>query len=120
MITKQQRARRRAARTRYTLSKRNKGLLRLSVFRSNRQIYAQIIDDKKAVTLVSASSRDKTLRASLPRGNDKEAARAIGLAIGQRAVAQGIKSVVFDRGAYQFHGRVRELAEGARAAGLQF
>jgi large subunit ribosomal protein L18 len=93
---------------------------RLSVFRSNKHIYAQIIDDTKGHTLVAASTLDKELRDKLQKTLNKEAAREVGRLIGKRALEKGIKKVVFDRGGYKYHGRVKELAEGAREAGLEF
>ncbi len=93
---------------------------RLNVFRSSKHIYAQIIDDVQGITLVSASSNDKELKASIGYGGNKEAAKLVGKAIGERAKAKGIEQVVFDRGGYLYHGRVKELADGAREAGLQF
>lgn len=90
---------------------------RLNVFRSNANIYAQIIDDVNGVTLVSASTLDKSIEG--PNGN-KEAARKVGALIAERAKAKGIENVVFDRGGYIYHGRVQELAEGAREGGLDF
>lgn len=90
---------------------------RLSVFRSSKNIYAQLIDDKAGVTLVSASSMDKNFEG---KGSDKEAAKKVGMAIAEKAVANGIKDVVFDRSGYIYHGRVKELAEGAREGGLNF
>ena len=90
---------------------------RLNVFRSEANIYAQIIDDAKGVTLVSASSLEKGFEG---RGNNCEAAAKVGEAIGQRAKDKGIDTVVFDRGGYLYHGRVKALAEGARKAGLEF
>jgi len=93
---------------------------RLNVFRSLKNIYAQIIDDTTGHTLVAASSLDKELRGKLAHGSNKEAAREVGKLIGQKALEKGIKSVVFDRGGYLYHGRVKELAEGAREAGLDF
>jgi len=90
---------------------------RLNVFRSNANIYAQIIDDASGVTLVSASTLEKDFEGG---GTKKEQAKKIGLAVGKKAVAAGIKKVVFDRGGYQYHGRVKELAEGAREGGLEF
>jgi large subunit ribosomal protein L18 len=91
---------------------------RLCVYRSEKNIYAQIIDDVAAVTLVSASSIDKEFGDVL--GSNKEAAKLVGELIGKRAIEKGIKQVVFDRGGYVYHGRVKELAEGAREAGLEF
>ncbi len=90
---------------------------RLSVFRSNKNIYAQIIDDTKGITLVFTSSVGKDFDGV---GNNKEAAKKIGKDIAKKALDKGIKEVVFDRGGYIYHGRVKELAEGAREAGLQF
>ena len=90
---------------------------RLNVFRSNANIYAQVIDDINGVTLVSASTLEKDFEG--PTSN-KEAARKVGKLIGERAKAKGIDTVVFDRGGYLYHGRVAELAEGAREAGLEF
>ena len=93
---------------------------RLSVFRSNRHIYAQIVDDFAGVTLVSASTRSKGLRDDLAKTGDKSAAEVIGSAIAKEAVSVGIKAVSFDRNRYRYHGRVRVLAEAARKAGLVF
>ena len=89
---------------------------RLNVFRSTKNIYAQIIDDVKGVTLVAASSLDKEFNGN---GGNKEAARKVGEMIAKRAAEKGISQVVFDRGGYIFHGRVKELAEGAREGGLK-
>ena len=89
---------------------------RLSVFRSEKNIYAQIIDDVAGNTLVAASSVEK----DFGPGTNKEAARKVGKLIAERAVAKGIEEVVFDRGGYIYHGRVKELAEGAREGGLKF
>ena len=91
---------------------------RLCVFRSLKNIYAQIIDDTAGKTLVSASSIDAELKANY--GGNKEAARAVGKLVAEKAIAAGIKDVVFDRGGYIYHGRVMELAEGAREGGLNF
>ena len=90
---------------------------RLNVFRSTKNLYAQIIDDVKGVTLVAASSLDKEFNGN---GGNKEAARKVGEMIAKRAAEKGISQVVFDRGGYIFHGRVKELAEGAREGGLKF
>ena len=90
---------------------------RLNVFRSSSNIYAQIIDDVKAVTLCAASTLDKEFTGN---GGNKEAARKVGEMIAKRAAEKGITEVVFDRGGYIFHGRVKELAEGAREGGLKF
>lgn len=93
---------------------------RLNVFRSSKHIYAQIIDDSRGVTLVSASSNDKNLKEQLSNGGNVEAARKVGEAIGKLAKENGIETVVFDRGGYVYHGRLEALAEGAREEGLQF
>ncbi|MCL2436784.1 MAG: 50S ribosomal protein L18 [Clostridiales bacterium] len=93
---------------------------RLCVFRSLKNIYAQVIDDVNGHTLVAASSLDKELKGKLESGGNKEAAKAVGEAIAQKALAKGIENVAFDRGGFLFHGRVKELADGARAAGLKF
>lgn len=90
---------------------------RLCVFRSEKHIYAQVIDDTAGVTLASASSVEKDFAAS---GSNKEGARLVGKTVAERAVAKGIENVVFDRGGYIYHGRVQELAEGAREGGLKF
>lgn len=90
---------------------------RLNVFRSSKNIYAQIIDDVKGVTLAAASTLDKAFTGN---GGNKEAARQVGKMIAERAAEKGITEVVFDRGGYIFHGRVKELAEGAREGGLNF
>lgn len=93
---------------------------RLNVFRSNQNMYAQIIDDVKGVTLVAASTLDKDLKAELANGSNKEAAKAVGASIAKKALAAGIDAVVFDRGGYVYTGRVKNLADGAREAGLKF
>ncbi len=93
---------------------------RLSVFRSNRHIFAQIIDDEKGVTLVAISSFCKELKGKELEGGKKAMAREVGTLIAQKAKAKGIEQVVFDRGGYLFHGRVKELADAAREAGLVF
>ncbi len=90
---------------------------RLCVYRSNSNIYAQIIDDVKGVTLASASTLEKDFEGI---GSNKEAARKVGKAIAEKAIKAGIETVVFDRGGYVYHGRVQELAEGAREGGLKF
>src|SRR5215218_6450953 len=93
---------------------------RLSVFRSSKHIYAQVIDDAKGETLAAASSLEKDLRGSLRTGADTEAAKTIGKLLGERAIAKGVKDVLFDRGGYLYHGRVKALADAAREAGLNF
>ena len=111
---------RRKARVRKAIRERAYGRPRLSVFRSSKQIYAQIIDDEKGLTLVAASSIEKANRESLKTGADTEAAKLVGKLIAERAAAKGVKEVVFDRGAYMYHGRGKALADGAREGGLQF
>jgi large subunit ribosomal protein L18 len=111
---------RRKARVRRSIRARAYGKPRLSVHRSSKQIYAQIIDDENGVTLVAASSLEKDQREGLKTGADVEAAKVIGKLIAARAVEKGIKDVVFDRGGYVYHGRVKALADGAREGGLNF
>jgi len=120
MLTPSEARLRRAKRNRYQISQKSHGRLRLSVFRSGKHIYAQVIDDKQGKTLVAASSAEKDFRAKSKTGATKSAAKSIGQLIAERAIKAGIKEVVFDRGGYLFHGRVKELAEAARAAGLSF
>ena len=108
---------RRKARTRYAL-KQASNRARLSVFRSNQNIYAQIIDDQKGQTLASASTLDKDLK--LKNGGNVEAAEKVGELIAKRAKSAGVAEVIFDRGGYLFHGRVKALATGARSGGLKF
>ncbi len=93
---------------------------RLSVFRSNKNIYAQLIDDGAGTTICAASTLEKDLRGTLKVGCDKEAAAAVGRLIAERATTKGIRDVVFDRGPYMFHGRVKALADAAREGGLSF
>ena len=93
---------------------------RLSVYRSNKHIQAQIIDDVKGATLVSASTMDPSLKGQLEEVDKKGAAKLVGKLIGERALAAGIKNVVFDRGGYVYTGRVANVADGAREAGLEF
>ncbi|WP_371345868.1 50S ribosomal protein L18 [Ancylobacter sp. IITR112] len=111
---------RRKARVRRALRTTANGRPRLSVHRSSKHIYAQIIDDARGVTLASASTLEKSLRESLKTGADIAAAQAIGKLVAERAVAAGVKDVVFDRGAFIYHGRVKALAESAREGGLNF
>ncbi len=111
---------RRKARVRRSIRARAYGKPRLSVFRSSKQIYAQIIDDQHGATLVAASSLEKDQRSALKTGATVDAARVIGKLIAERAAEKGIKDVVFDRGAYIYHGRVKALADGAREGGLNF
>lgn len=120
MMTPKELFERRKRRTRASIARKSDGRLRLSVHRSGQHIYAQVIDDVKGQTLVSASSLDKDLRAKLKTGGDAAAASAVGKLIAERAKAAGITSVVFDRGGYIYHGRVKALAEAARESGLSF
>ena len=93
---------------------------RLCVYRSNKSIYAQVIDDTKGITLVSASTLDAALRGQLEELDKSGAAKLVGKLVAERALAKGIENVVFDRGGYLYHGRVQALAEGAREGGLKF
>jgi large subunit ribosomal protein L18 len=112
---------RRQERVRFRVKRFNQsGRLRLSVFRSNRYVYAQLIDDSLHCTVVSASSLEKELKDLVKGKNDKGVAEAVGKRIAERALKLGHKEVVFDRGAYIFHGRVKALAEAARREGLSF
>jgi large subunit ribosomal protein L18 len=111
---------RRQERTRTRLRKVGGSRLRLSVFRSSKHIYVQLIDDSAGQTLAVASSVDKELQGKLKTGADIAAAVEVGKLIASRAAAKGITQVVFDRGGYLFHGRVKALADAAREAGLSF
>ena len=111
---------RRRERLRFQLKRKSGGRPRLSVFRSGRHIYAQVIDDAQGRTLAAAGSLDKDLRESLKSGAGKDAAAAVGKLVAERAVAAGVTAVVFDRGMYLYHGRVKALAEAAREGGLAF
>lgn len=111
---------RRQQRNRLSLKKKAYGRPRLSVFRSSQHIYAQIIDDAKGATLASASSLEEAAKAELKTGADKEAAGLVGRLIAERALKAGITEVVFDRGGYIYHGRVKALADAAREGGLSF
>lgn len=122
MANRSQSAARRGARVRNRIRRKkgDGGRPRLSVFRSNKFIYAQVIDDANGVTLASASSLEKDLRSQLKSGSTKDAAAAVGKAVAERATANGVREVVFDRGPYLYHGRVKALADAAREAGLAF
>jgi len=109
---------RRKKRTRYKISQTAAGRPRLSIFRSGKHIYAQIIDDRAAKTIAVASTNEK--EGKLAKTYNVEAAAAVGKKIAERALAKGLKSVVFDRGGYIYHGRVKALAEAAREGGLEF
>jgi large subunit ribosomal protein L18 len=111
---------RRRERLRYQLKKKSNGRPRLSVFRSGKHIYAQIIDDSVGRTMAAACSLDASLKEELRTGADKNAAAAVGKLVAERALAAGVTAVVFDRGMYLYHGRVKALAEAAREGGLAF
>ena len=111
---------RRTWRVRNQVRRSASGRLRLSVFRSNKHISAQVIDDASGKTVAAASSAEKDLRGQLKNGGNVVAATVVGKTIGERCAQKGITSVVFDRGQYKYHGRVAALADGAREAGLQF
>ena len=107
-------------RVRIRIAKRSEDRHRLSVFRSNKNIYAQVIDDLKGKTIVSASTLESSLRSSFSSGATKEAAAAVGKLLAEKAEEKGLEKVVFDRGPYLFHGRVKALADAARNSGLKF
>ena len=111
---------RRKKRVRIALRRSANGRPRLSVFRSSKHIYAQVIDDLKGETVASASSLEKSLRDAGKTGANIDAAKAVGKLLAERAVQKGVKEVVFDRGGYLFHGRVKALADAARESGLSF
>ena len=120
MLKPKQLHERRKQRVRTQIAKKAGGRVRLSVFRSNLHIHAQIIDDVNGRTLVAAATVEKELREQLKHGGNVEAAKRIGALIAERAKAAGVTEVVFDRGGYIFHGRVKALAEAAREGGLSF
>ncbi len=120
MATVRSKTERRKGRVRTAVKRAAHGRLRLSVFRSSKHIYAQVIDDANGHTLAAASSLDKDLRERLKTGADVAAAAEVGRLIAERAKAAGVGDVVFDRGAYLYHGRVKALADAAREGGLQF
>ena len=111
---------RRKERVRIQIRKKASGRVRLSVFRSGKHIYAQLIDDAKGVTLASASSLDKDVKANVKSTSTVEAAKSVGLVIAKKAKEAKVSTVVFDRGGYLFHGRVKALADAAREGGLSF
>jgi large subunit ribosomal protein L18 len=121
-LTRQELFERRKNRTRYKLRKVSGGQPRLSVFRSSKHIYAQVIDDVKGVTIASASTMDEETKKALAKGkgSDKDAAAAVGKLVAQRAKKAGVTDVVFDRGGYIYHGRVKALGDAARESGLKF
>lgn len=118
MLGKMNQFDRRTQRVRRSLAKNGGGRPRLSVFRSSKHIYAQVIDDAKGCTLAAASSLEKELKATLKTGADKAAAAAVGKLLAERAKKAGVDKVVFDRGGYRYHGRIKALADGAREGGL--
>lgn len=120
MPDKQELFERRQRRTRFRLRERCGDRPRLSVFRSSKHIYAQVIDDREGRTVAAASTLDKSVRDTLGKGTDRAAARSVGEMVAQRALAAGVTEVVFDRGGYRYHGRIRALAEAARESGLKF
>jgi large subunit ribosomal protein L18 len=120
MATVADRTARRTAKVRRNVRHAAGNRPRLSVFRSSKHIYAQIIDDTKGRTVASASSLEKEMRGSLKTGANIEAAKAVGKRVAERAAAKGVKDVVFDRGGYLYHGRVKALADAARESGLNF
>ena len=120
MATVVDRTLRRTAKVRRNIRRAAAGRARLSVFRSSKHIYAQVIDDVKGETLASASSLEKTMREGKKTGANIDAAKAVGKLLAERAAAKGVKEVVFDRGGYLFHGRVKALADAAREGGLKF
>lgn len=120
MLNSRALAERRKRRTRLGLKRKSTGKPRLSIFRSGKNIYAQVIDDVAGHTVAAASSLDKDLKSKLKSGADKDAAAEVGKLIAERAKKSGHEVVVFDRGAYRYHGRVKALADAAREAGLKF
>ncbi|WP_342642015.1 50S ribosomal protein L18 [Rhodoligotrophos ferricapiens] len=120
MVRKLSQEERRSARVRKALKARAYGRPRLSVFRSHKNIYAQIIDDEKGVTLAAASTLEADVKGTLKTGGDIGAASVVGKLIAERAKGAGVSAVVFDRGGYLYHGRVKALAEAAREGGLDF
>ena len=118
MATVKARTDRRKATERRAIKEAATGRARLTVFRSSKHIYAQVIDDLKGSTVAAASSLEKDMRSKT--GANVDAAKAVGKLVAQRAIEQGVKSVVFDRGGYLYHGRIKALADAAREGGLQF
>ena len=120
MLRKTELYERRKKRSRFQIRQHGQGRPRLSVFRSNKHIYAQIIDDRNGRTVAAASSLDRELKGKLDGGTDREAAKTVGRLVAERALSAGISDVVFDRGGYRYHGRVQALADAAREGGLKF
>jgi large subunit ribosomal protein L18 len=111
---------RRTQRVRIAVKRAANGRPRLSVFRSSKHIYAQVIDDVNGKTLAAASTIEKSMRDGGKTGADTEAAKAVGKLVAERAIEKGVKDVIFDRGSYLYHGRVKALADAAREGGLNF
>ena len=120
MATNHSSSKRRAARVRRQLRKVAGDRPRLSIHRSSKNIYAQVIDDAKGVTVAAGSTLEKDLRGGLKTGADSAAVAAVGKLVAERAVKAGVKEVIFDRGAFIYHGRVKALADAAREGGLNF
>jgi large subunit ribosomal protein L18 len=120
MATVKARTERRKATVRRAIKLAATGRARLSVFRSSKHIYAQVIDDLKGETVAAASSLEKSMREDRKTGANVDAAKAVGKLLAQRALEKGVKDVVFDRGSYLYHGRVKALADAAREGGLKF
>ena len=120
MANTNQKYAKRQARVRRSLKATAGGKPRLSIHRSSANIYAQVIDDTKGVTLAAASTLEKDLKGAIKTGADKAAAAAVGKLVAERAVKAGVTEVVFDRGAFLYHGRVKALADAAREGGLKF
>jgi large subunit ribosomal protein L18 len=120
MATVKARTARRQATVRRAIKDAATGRARLSVHRSGKHIYAQVIDDGKGATVAAASSLEKDMRGSLKTGANVDAAKAVGKLLAQRAIEKGVKNVVFDRGGYRYHGRIKALADAAREGGLNF
>ncbi len=120
MLTAKEQRDRRKRQVRSSLLRKSRGRPRLSVFRSSKHIYVQVIDDDRGVTLAAASSLDQALKGKIKTGADTTAASEVGKLIAERAKAAGLTEVVFDRGGYHYHGRVKALAEAAREGGLSF
>jgi large subunit ribosomal protein L18 len=120
MATVRARTERRKATVRRAIKHAARARMRLTIFRSSKNIYAQVIDDTKGRTLAAASSVEKTMREGLKTGANIDAAKLVGKLVAERALQKGIKDVVFDRGGYRYHGRIKALADAARESGLNF
>ena len=120
MATVKARTNRRKATVRRAIKDAATGRARLTVFRSSKHIYAQVIDDQKSATVAAASSLEKDMRGSLKTGANIDAAKAVGKLVAERAKQKGVTEVVFDRGSYLYHGRIKAVADAAREAGLEF